>query len=227
MVVCAAVGYFGVSAMSDLPQKQTLAGPALSLMLVVGLGCCVFRCHHALGQDATSSNFWKRVSLSREMERTNPAMLKEMEVAWGAAQRRLTSNLWSRIPRVREFGGLFTNRVQQFTFSDQGEKPHLLIVQTGLYDRYILRMRVPFRVDDTWTNVVSYEGPNFVILEWLGPGNPHYIGCQRLEAEWTRLVASDGDFSSVGMVLTTNRPQAEFDSFWRTYFSEQTITKGH
>ena len=222
-----AIAHLHVSGMSDLPQKQMLAGPGLSWALGLALGLWLFGCHHGLGQDSNFSNFWRRVTLSHEMERTNPAMLKAQEVAWSATEQRLTSNLWSRIERVREFGMLFTNRVQQFTYSEQAEQPHLWIVQTGLYDRYILRMRVPFRVDYTWTNVVSYEEPNFVILEWLGPGNPHYIGCQRLQAEWKRFVASLGDFSSVGMILTTNRPQAHFDSFWKAYFFEFAITKGH
>jgi hypothetical protein len=193
------------------------------LMALVAVGFWLVSSAVSTGQDSgADSNFWRKVRLAAELERTNPAMVKAMEQNFAAQERRLTSNLWSRIERVREFGMLFTNRVQQFIYSDQEDKPHLCTVQTGLYDRYILRMHVPFKVDNTWTNVVSHEGPNFVMLEWLGPGGiQHYIGCQSLQAEWKRFVASGGDFSSVGLVLTTNIPMADFDTYWRTYFRNQ------
>ena len=81
-------------------------------------------------------------------------------------------------------------------------------------------MQVPFKVDATWTNVVSYESPRFHLLEFVQKGNSVGHGVVRTFGtnEWSKFLASAGDLASLGVNVTTNKPLDHFEGHWRRSF---------
>ena len=149
---------------------------------------------------------WSNVAFHAELEGTNPALLKATSDKWAAEEQQLITNGFRDIPCLRQFTALFPKNVHFRSFSL--EKPQLWTLQTGLYDRYMLRMEVLFTVDSTWTNIVNYEPPsvNLITYDDNPPNNRGFsegrVVSRRLlsSSDWDRLVAARGDITALGFL---------------------------
>lgn len=174
-------------------------------------------------REATERFSWSNVVFYSELERTNPAMLRTMTTKWSTQEHRMVVNGYRKIPYLRQFTTLFPTNVDSRYFSPEPVKPHLWTMQTGLYGRYLLRMEVLFKVDSSWTNIVSYEPPSFFLITYddhppssRGVSEGREFSRRTLTAlDWTKLVTAGGDLAAIGFNAWTNRPIKGFESEWR------------
>jgi hypothetical protein len=119
---------------------------------------------------------------------------------------------------AREFNQLFSGG---HTSASEGRFGWDYDFEVGLYGRYLIKGRVPLRVNTNTLTVVSAGSPLIYVseLDRIIP-NPVDVGgsatfttnhAQLGAAEWRKLVDSHGDFSVVGYPMATNRPLLNFD----------------
>jgi hypothetical protein len=153
------------------------------------------------------------------LERSNPAMYEAVAKMWHTREELMLANGRRTIPYLREFNALFTNNIEFRLYSSEATGPHRWNWQTGLDGHYLLRMEMSFRVDATWTNVLSYEQPKFYLMEYNERGR---FGCYPLDSfgvpKWTNFLASGGNLSAIGIRPQSNNPAPEFDFQWRNYY---------
>jgi hypothetical protein len=103
----------------------------------------------------------------------------------------------------------------------------------GLYQRYLLTMQVPIRLNAARTKVVAADNPKFYLDEFLSvtPGKVTVTfgangqistsGRNRIATfeagQWSRLFKSRGDFGALGITLETNKPVQGFETSWRKF----------
>jgi hypothetical protein len=158
-----------------------------------------------------------------ELRRTNPAMLEGMNKKWAVLEDDLLVNGHRMIPYLFEFATLFPTNIEFREYSTGQAERYLWNMQTGLYGRYLLRMQVRFRVDDTRTNIVSYDPPELFLSTYddQPPSTRDYSkGCVLSErtfaaSDWTRLLRAGGDLRAIGFKAWTNRPIENFHAEWR------------
>jgi len=164
---------------------------------------------------------WSNVLFFSELERTNPALLRSMSETWAPQEHQIVADGYRKIPYLREFTDLFPTNIEFRLFSLK--KPQLWVIQTGLYGRYLLRMEVLFKVDSTWTNIVSFESPSMHLITYDDhPPSDRGFSEGRAFSErnftasdWTNLVAAKGDLAALGFKAWTNSPIKNFDAEWR------------
>jgi hypothetical protein len=190
--------------------------PQQSALLVA---VCLLTC---LSAKAASTFSMSNFVFYSELERTNPAILKARAKEWQIKEQRMLVNGFQTIPYLREFQDVFTNCIEFRDYSPNPDDQQLWNWQIGLHGRYLLRMQIPFKVDATWTNVLSFEEPKFYVMEWHDIGRFGFYEIRKFGVpEWKRLAASAGDLSAVGITPVMNSPFRGFESQWKNYHVER------
>lgn len=123
-----------------------------------------------------------------------------------------------KIQPVQEMEAMFPAQVQNFIGHTPGTLPRWNS-EVLLYDRYILKMQVPIRVNGSFSEVIEMtEEPKFylwevVVIEEFSNGQlVSSFGDNRTLGlnEWNTLVAADGDFSAIGIELKKDQPVEHF-----------------
>jgi hypothetical protein len=139
------------------------------------------------------------------------------------------SDATDKIRWAREFIQLFPGT--QRHFSGYINSPEL-IMQTPLFERYELTMKLPITLDPSRKSIQGFSQPTFLLIEITNIsktiktgslGSVTNVGAQLNTQgqlrfgtnEWTKIVAAKGDFSAIGANLVTNQ-SIPFFSEWQT-----------
>jgi hypothetical protein len=156
------------------------------------------------------------------LERTNPALAKALAEKGEAQERRLEVNAHRTITFLQDFSMVYPTHINYWDYTGQSATKRVWSMQTGLYGRCELRMNVPFVVDSTETNIVSYGEPTLVLITCDDPPPGHFHSlypelsrCSFTASDWTNLVRAGGDLSVLGFRGTTNKPLPYFETDWK------------
>jgi hypothetical protein len=155
------------------------------------------------------------------LDRTNPALAKALAQKREAQERLLKVNAHRAITFLQDFSILYPAHINYWDYTGQSAAKRVWSMQTGLYGRCELRMNVPFVVDSTETNIVSYGAPTLVLITCGDPPPGHFHSLYPelsrrtfTASEWTNLVRAGGDLSVLGFTGPTNKPLPYFETDW-------------
>jgi hypothetical protein len=134
---------------------------------------------------------------------------------------------------VGDFNRTYTNCdniISYFTSGAQGGS--LWNSSVAFYDRYVLRVRVPIKLDDSLTRIVAYGEPAFYL--WEVSSFTHENDRLRISREqlavltpgqWQTLLSHGGDILTLGIPIKTNalvpgfndREPGGFEANWRRF----------
>ena len=154
------------------------------------------------------------------------------------------------IPYAKEFLDLYPNATVSTcklsaicgTFTDEEAKEIqdslLLYVTTGLYSRYVFTMSVQFKMTPDLNTVTMFKEPDFRVREIESikfvlpcPGSPQFkaeTSSTPFLSEFNHdkfkvLKAHHGDFSAIGVTISTNAAVKEFGRMWKNGASAETL----
>jgi hypothetical protein len=131
------------------------------------------------------------------------------------------------IPFAADFTRLFPHAWTFFSYYTGTVGPSSLNMQTLLYGRYELHMRVPVTFDAARRKVNTFGQPEFLfqaissittadngnLYVSYDTDNFHRFG----SSEWKRVVESGGDFAAVGYTVVSNSPVPRFEEWQKDW----------
>ncbi len=208
LVMCVGLGSLA-SCHGQAPPERTVSAPSASVLAFFQSNSDFFR-----------SNLVSFFAL----ERTNPALAKDVIEKNRLKERLLEINAHRTITYLQDFGWVFPTNIDYWHYSWQAAGQRVWSIQTGLYGRCLLQMNVAFEVDSTLTNIASYTPPSLRLITYADPAPGRKDFCTGYDelsrsnfmaSDWTNLVRLGGDLSALGFTGPTNRPLLNFDSQWR------------
>jgi len=204
------------------PRSVPMRLPAIffaCLMLVAYIGRAVAQTNAA--SVLADPNLWI------DMLRTNPAGAEAVVQATKAKYEQALTNGRTTIPFVREFRTIFTNYVDFISYYIGQAGPQTWVSKGSIHGRYLISMHMHIKLDETGTNIVSYDPPEFELnetkqLRKLSDGR--VSGDDVMEnfrrfgpAEWQKILESKGDLSVLGITVKTNNPVPLFEENWKRF----------
>jgi hypothetical protein len=131
------------------------------------------------------------------------------------------------VPHVKEILQIFNNDPTDNFITEFGfykSQPVMWNTEVFFGGKYILTYQIPVLIDYKKSRISKAHGQakfTLVRVSRVFNDTPDNVGAdfdedyKIGEADWERVVAANGDFKAIGIVVDTNKPVARFDDFVR------------